>query len=463
MANKKSSEVGWCKDEFADAELGDKRLNIRLVKLAQQLSNQPLSSINQACQDWADTKAAYRFFDNPRLGAAEILSPHQERTKERMLAHQTVLAVQDTTDLDYSAHPKTAGLGPIGNHQENALGLLLHTTLIFTTEGLPLGVLSQQTWSRPQQAGQQEYEHKRIAIADKESNKWLKALEETEHIAPESVGMVTVGDREADLYEFLLRAEQLQADYLIRAANNRRLKDEAICLWEKLSKKRVAGEIEVDVSATDKQPSRRARLKVRYAKVELKPPQRLKRLRIEGWKSVWLWAVLVKEVCAAKGVEPLEWMLLTNVAVNSFEQAVERVSWYRVRFHIEMYHKVLKSGCRVEAARLMNVERIKKYVALMGIVAWRLFWMTFMNREKPEEACTRILAEHEWKALYCRIHRENELPKEVPTVREAVRWIAKLGGFLGRKGDEEPGITTIWRGWQRLTDIAEDWLIFHTG
>jgi hypothetical protein len=463
MDNKKSSEIGWCKLEFADANLGDKRLNIRLLKLAQQLSNQPLSSINQACEDWAATKAAYRFFDNQTVEAAEILSPHQKRTQERMLAHKIVLAVQDTTELDYTLHPKTEGLGPIGNHNKDSLGLLLHTSLIFSVEQLPLGILSQQIWSRPEQSRQQEYEHKRVPIADKESNKWLKAIEETQQKTPPGVEVITVGDREADLYEFLLRAEQLQAKYVIRATHDRRLKDEAICLWEKLSKKRVRGEIEVEVSATDKQKSRTARLKVRYAKIKLKPPQRLKSLRIEGWKPVELWAVFVKEVNPPKAVEPLEWMLLTDVEVGSFEQAVERVSWYTVRFHIEMYHKVLKSGCKVEAARFGNGERIKRYVALMSIVAWRLFWMTFLNRERPDEACTTMLAEHEWKALYCRIQRKNELPKEVPTVREAVRWIAKLGGFLGRKGDEEPGITTIWRGWQRLTDIAEDWLIFHTG
>jgi hypothetical protein len=451
-------EVSWSEEEFSNANFGDKRLKKRLVKIAAESLKQPLATINQASEDWAGAKAAYRFFDNEKVTEQEVLFSHQEQTIERMRSYEIVLSVQDTTEADYSHHPSTIGLGPIGNHGKDALGLLLHTSLVFTEEGLPLGVLAQDIWARAEESRKTEKRH--TPIEEKESYKWIKGLEQTVGRSPEGVRVVTMGDRESDVFEFLLRAEQLGAEYVIRAAQNRCLDEEARKLWEALESQEVAAEIEIEVAAQANKSKRRAILEVRFAAVTIKPPQRLKELRIEGWKPLCLWAVLVKEKNPAPSVEPIEWMLLTNVEVTNFEDAVQRVKWYQVRFSIEVYHKVLKSGCKVEDARLGTVERLKKHLALMSVVAWRLFWMTFLNRVSSESACTMFLAEHEWKALYCRIHKSKKLPEKVPTVREAVRWIAKLGGFLGRTGDKEPGVTTVWRGWKRLTDIAEDWLIF---
>ena len=461
MAEKEEVEIDWSEEEFEGARFSDKRLKTRLVKIAKQFSKQPLSSINQAGEDWADSKGAYRFFDNSKVGEEAVLSPHISRTQERMRAHKIVLAAQDTTELDYSTHSAREGLGPIGNHEGRAKGLMMHTTVAFTEEGLPLGVLTQDVWARALEP--REEEKKRVRIEEKESYKWLKALEKTVAATVEGVRVITLGDRESDVYEFLLRAEQLDAEYVIRAAQDRRLETETALLWEKMSKQRVAGRIEIEVAAQPKQPKRVAKAEVRFASVTIKPPQRLKELRIQGWKEVRVWVVWVTEVNPPLGVEPVEWMLLTNVCVNSFEEAIERIDWYGVRFSIEVYHKVLKSGCQVESARLMKAERLKKHLALMCVIAWRLFWMTFLNRTDPEAACTMILTGHEWKALYCRVHKSQKLPDKVPSVREAVRWIASLGGFLGRKGDQEPGVTTVWRGWQRLTDITEDWVSFCTG
>lgn len=453
-------EVDWSEKEFGVATLGDKRLDVRLVKLAGQFSKQPLSSINQGCEDWADAKAAYRFYDNRKVSEEAVLSPPLVRTPERMKAYQLVLAAQDTTELDYSHHPATTGLGPIGNHEGKAQGLMLHTSFAFSLEGLPLGILSQDVWSREFAARAED--KKQVSIYEKESGKWLKALEAVVKATPKEVAVVQLADRDADVYEFLLRCEQLAARYVIRAAQDRKLDTETTLLWESLSHEKVAGVIEIEVSARANQPQRDVEASVRVARVVIKPPQRLKELSIEGWKAVAVWAVWVKERNPPEGVEPIEWMLLTNVEVNNFADAVERIKWHGIRFSIEVYHKVLKSGCKVEAARLATAERLKKHLAVLCVVAWRLFWMTFLNRTNPEADCTVLLAEHEWKALYCRINKSKKLPEKVPTVREVVRWIARLGGFFGRTGDKEPGVTTVWRGWQRLTDIAEDWLIFNT-
>ncbi len=451
-------EVSWSEAEFSEAKFGDKRLNKRLVKIAAGSLKQPLATINQASEDWADAKAAYRFFDNRKVTSEEVLSPHRLRTSERMRGYQLVLSVQDTTEIDYSHHPSTVGLGPIGNHGKDAQGLLLHTSLVFTVEGLPLGVLQQEIWARAVESRETAKRH--VPIEEKESYKWIRGLERVVERSPENVTVVTMGDREADVFEFLLRAEQLNASYVIRAAQDRRLAEETTKLWAQLESHARAGEIELEIPARANQAKRTAILEVRFANVTIKPPQRLKELRSEGWKPLCVWAVLVSERNPPAGVEPIEWMLLTNVVVTNFGEAIERVKWYQVRFSIEVYHKVLKSGCKVEAARFGTAERLKKHLALMSVVAWRLFWMTLLNRVSPETDCTAVLTEHEWQALYCRIDKRKQLPEKVPTVREAVRWIAKLGGFLGRTGDKEPGVTTVWRGWQRLTDIAEDWLIF---
>jgi len=178
-------------------------------------------------------------------------------------------------------------------------------------------------------------------------------------------------------------------------------------------------------------------------------------------KPLKLYAVWVKEIDPPADVDPLEWMLLTNVPVTTLADAIERIEWYGQRWHIEVYHKVLKSGCTVEDCRLQTADRLQRYLTLFGVVAWRVYWITHLNRHQPEAPCTLVLTTHEWEALYCTIHHTTKLPKQLPTVRQVVRWIGQLGGFLGRKQDGEPGVTVIWRGWQRLSDIAATWLLLH--
>jgi Transposase Tn5 dimerisation domain len=363
------------------------------------------------------------------------------------------------TEYDYSAHPNTKGLGQIGNARGK--GLIMHSTLVVTTQGLPLGLLTQQIWARKKKVKRKN--SKQRPIKDKESYKWISALEQTVARRPAAVEIVTLCDREADVYEFLLRAEQLSTGYVVRAYWNRALlEDEEIRLWESVAKSPVAGELDIEVAAKKDEPARIAKVAVRFCQVEIKPPYRSKKMQMPGWKPISVWAVYVKEIDAPKEVTPLEWMLLTNVAVHNFDQAVERIAWYCQRWSIELYHKVIKSGCRVEACLLETAERLERYLALMCVVAWRLFWLTHINRHNPDASCTTILAPHEWQSLYCKINKTTQLPPNPPTVRQAVRWIAKLGGFLARKNDGEPGITVIWRGWHRLNDIAATWLLFNS-
>jgi len=450
----------WAALEFADVELHDARLNRRCQELAVALGQQPTAYINQACEDWAATKAAYRFFDNTqKVTPAGINAPHQQRTVARMSQHPLVLAVQDTTFFNYSHHPQTEGLGEIGNKKQQQRGFGLHSTLAVTPTGLPLGTLTQQFFTRPiGEPAHTPAELQRLPIEEKESYRWLAAFEQTLVLAPVGVEVVTVCDREADLYEMFVLAEDKQASLVIRASADRVLAETDVRkLWAKVERQPLAGQATLQTPGTQQRSSRPATVSVRFCPVKLRPPWRPHQKKLP---LVTLTAILVREENPPPEIdEPIEWLLLTNTSVQNFEDALRVVGWYGCRWHIELYHKILKSGCTVEDCRLEKAERLQNYIALMSVVAWRLHWLTYINRTDPDLPCTTILTAIEWQALYRRIHRTPSLPATPPTVRQAVRWIAQLGGFLGRKRDGEPGITLIWRGWQRLQDMADTWYL----
>ena len=452
-----SSEYQWCLDEFASVELQDARLNGRCGELAVQLAMQPNGPINQACEDWADSKAAYRFFDNDKVTPARIRAPHHRRTVERMMQHKRVLAVQDTSFLNYTHHPKTEGLGAIGTKSQKQRGLGMHSTLAVTTEGMPLGLLTQTFFTRPEdEPSHRPQECRKLPIERKESYRWLQAFEQTLALAPPGVEVITVCDREADIYEMFALAQEREAPLLVRASSDRALLDDEVRkLWPKVAAQPVTGYLTVGILGNDKRQARQATVSVRFTSVTLRPPW-----RPNGWKlpPVTLNAILVREENPSPDIdEPIEWLLLTNTPVASFDEAQQVIDWYCCRWQIEVFHKVLKSGCRVETCRLQTTDRLYNFIALMSIIAWRLHWMTYINRCQPDLPCTAVLTTIEWEALYMRIHKSTRLPATVPTVHQAVRWIAQLGCFLGRKSDGEPGVTTLWRGWQRLQDIASTW------
>jgi len=455
--NQQSADYQWCIDEFATVELKDARLNRRCSELAVQLAMQPNGPINQACEDWADTKAAYRFFDNGKVTPERIRAPHHQRTVQRMKQHQRVLAAQDTSFLNFTHHPKTTGVGEIGNKTQKQSGFGMHSTLAMTTEGMPLGLLTQAFFIRPEgEPSRRPEELRLLPIEEKESYRWLQAFEQTLALAPAGVEVITVCDREADIYEMFVFAQEREASLLVRASSNRALLDEEVGkLWPSVEQQPIAGLLTVHIPGNNKRKARTATVSVRFTSVTLKPPWRPNGLKLP---SVPLNAILVREENPPADVdEPIEWLLLTNTPVTSFDEAHQVIQWYGCRWQIEVFHKVLKSGCRVEECRLQTADRLFNFVALMSVIAWRLHWMTYINRCQPDLPCTTVLTTIEWEALYMRIHKSTTLPDTVPTVHQAIRWIAQLGGFLGRKSDGEPGVTTLWRGWQRLQDLAATW------
>lgn len=445
----------WVEEEFGSVTFYDERLKHRLYILTRDFFAQPGALVPQACNgSVARTKGAYRFFENQRVDMQTLLKPHIESTLERIKGHQVVLAVQDTTILNYTAHPTTEGLGPINNESDNAVGLILHDTMAFTEDGTPLGLLDVQCWARdPEEAGKRERRHE-LPIEDKESLKWLKsyrAVNEVQKLCSDTI-LVSVGDREADIYELFYEATQGNdgAQLLVRAERTRNRKVEQTHLWEKMAGEVVKGIQEVSIPRKGSRPARMAKLEIRFAPVRLEPPKRKKHLT-----AVEIWAVYARETDYSSEVKsPLEWMLLTTVEVSTFKDALERLKWYALRWGIEVYHRTLKSGCRIEDRRLNNAYRLESCLAIDMVVAWRVYFLTKQGRETPDIPCDVFLKEEEWKVLYSFVNNTYSLPEEPPTLRQAVRMIASLGGFLGRKSDGEPGTTTLWRGLQRLDDMV---------
>jgi Transposase DNA-binding/Transposase Tn5 dimerisation domain len=453
-----ASELSWAETEFASVALNDVRLNRRCQIIAEAFAQHPTMPINQACEDWADTKAAYHFMANRKVSPAKILAPHGQRTVARLKAHPLILAVQDTTFFNYTAHPQIEGLGEIGKKDQHQRGFGMHTTLALTPEGLPLGVLNQAFFTRPigEPAHTPQEAHK-LPVEDKESYRWLEALEHTLACLPEGVQAVTICDREGDIYELFALADHRQAGLLVRAKIDRCLAEKPFQhLWDKVEHRRRVGELTVEITGNQKRPSRQATVSLRFCSVTLKPPARP--ADQPKLPPLTLTAILVcEEHPPADLEEPIEWLLLTNTPVATLADVERVVGWYCCRWQIENFHKVLKSGCTVEACRLQTADRLQNYIAVMSVVAWRLHWLTYLNRLAPTQPCTVVLAPPEWQALYLHIHKTTAFPKKPPTVHQVVRWIAQLGGFLGRKADGEPGITVLWRGWQRLQDLAATW------
>ena len=431
----------WAMEEFAGVNLGDARLNQRLVKLATRFADKPTASIPGACGDWSETQAAYRFFEQSsdqkrKLGWEAILAPHVASTEARMRQHPVVLCLQDTTELDFNGQ-EAAGLGPLSYEAQR--GLYLHPTYVVTPEREPLGVTDAWMWAREAK----DANGQRPGIL--ESQRWIEGYE---RIAETALGMpdtrlVYVADREADILELMQRAHALNtpADWLIRSKHNRCLPGGK--LWSKVLAALPLGEIEFTLLARRGVPARQVRQQVWAQVIEL-PDGRGGLLTVT--------CLIAKEINAPTGCKPVEWRLLTNRAVNHFEAAIELIDWYRCRWEIETFFHVLKNGCRVEALQLGSVAKLELALAVYLVVSWRLARLVKLGRTHPDLEVSLLFTEAEWKGAY--ILAKKQIPKTMPTIRDVIRQIAMLGGFLARKCDGEPGVKSLWLGMQRLRDFV---------
>jgi len=437
--------------ELRHADLGDTRRNQRLMQLVSDLASKPSQSVPQACATWSATKAAYRLWDNPQVSAQAIRQAHYASTLERVNAQRLILAIQDTTELNYTSHSATTGVGHLDN--KHCRGLKVHSVLAVSASGVPLGLLHQKVWARDlEQLGQSTTRRQR-PTDQKESQRWLDGL--TASTQQVNTQVVMVADREADIYELFALPRPETVHLLIRSCHNRKLDAQAGYLLETVAGGRVQGTWTVTLKVNPQRPERQATLSLRYLPVCIEPPRHA--LKRSTKSPIALWVLSALEENPPVGQSPVHWLLLSSQPIETVGHAQQMVQWYQQRWLIERYHYVLKSGCGVEQLQLETAERLEKALATYCIVAWRLLWLTYAARQEPLSDCVGILQTHEWEALYCTIHKTAIPPAQPPPLEQVVRWLAQLGGFLGRKGDGAPGVKVLWRGLMRLTDLAELW------
>lgn len=446
----------WALDEFGAAELGDARRTARLVALARQLAKSPHCSFPQSLSK-AQLKAAYRFFDNEEVDTDGILAAHIDQTLARLNQSRVVLAIQDTTEYNLSHLPATEGLGYTSD--KHVRGFLMHSMLALTPEGLPLGVLGMKTWTRaPEQFGKKRL-RKTLPVDEKESVKWIEGLTHMSALksrCPETT-IVGVCDRESDVYDLFVTPRSTGVEWLIRAAWNRRVEHAEKYLWDMMKSVPLLGTTSLRLPGRGQVAERTATMEIRCAPVTIRKPSHCK---ITGYTEADVYAIWAIETTAPDDCDPVEWMLLTSVPTHSIEDALERLSWYARRWTIETWHRVLKSGCQIEARQFGDVERFMRATALFAVIAWRILYATLLGRLDAEVSCEVLLQRFEWQALYCRTHATTKLPKKPPKLGEAILWIAKLGGYLGRAHDRPPGTTVMWRGFLALHESSQMFLIF---
>lgn len=470
--------AAWVVDEMRTADLKDKRLNDRLARVLSQLGERPTASIPAACGGHAEMTAAYRLFDNQKATFASILQPHADATRQRVSQQPVAVVAQDTTEVDVTRpEQQVAGAGPLDGATRR--GALLHPLHAFTPDGTPLGTLHATAWVRDEEVGcasMSRAQRAALPIEDKESHRWVEMLRRARQEASHcpSTQLICVGDSEADIYELLVEgtAEPQAVDWIVRACQNRALRwENEQEIGEKHLREQVLSQPVLFTHAIQvrgrqakvacetrgrRQPrkSREAEVEVRAARVRLRPPPRADRKLPE----VEVNAVLVREGKPPQGEEPVEWMLLTGLPVDEVEQVRQVIQYYCVRWMIEIFFRVLKSGCRVEERRFEHIDRLLACVAVYLIVAWRTLYVCRLGRGCPDLSCEAVFDPAEWKSVWKVIHRTTP-PGTPPRLGDMVRWVAQLGGYVHRPRSD-PGPQTIWIGIQRMHDFALCWQLF---
>ena len=443
----------WAQQNFGECQLGDKRRTNRLVRLAGQVANNPSASLPNQTATWSDLKAAYNFFDRDEVTFEAIAGPHWELTKQRRSGRYLVIG--DTTEINFGKDRDLADVSPVGKNGTGK-GFLLHNALLVGADtGEIVGVAGQKIHHR-KRAPRKENRLKRLQ-RNRESEIWGDVVDQIGP-PPDGVQWIQVFDRGGDNFEVYCHLLLQQSDWVIRCAQMRRYiltgeNDEQTTLADHLLSLTLLGTYELEVRARPKQSARRAMLEVRVGKLKMPPPRE---------KSPWLkkldaapipmHVVHVQEVNAPEGTKPISWVLLTSLPVSTFTDAWKIIEYYEMRWLIEEYHKALKTGCRVTHRQLKSSGRLEAMVGLMSVVALRLLQLKSLARTSPDIPAQRVVPSV-WlqmlKAVSPKINRVHDI-----TVRQFYREVAKLGGFLARKGDGEPGWITTWRGWEKLNTLV---------
>jgi hypothetical protein len=445
----------WVDRELEGGEFPDRRLKTRLGKLLGDLGRRVGATVPMACQDWAATKTAYRFFSNRRVDEGLILAGHLAATKSRFaLTSGPTLILHDTTEFSFRREsPEVIGQISIikGRHASHTVcGVLMHSSLVLTREGVPLGLAAVKFWTRKKFKGTNSLKRSvnptRIPVEQKESYRWLENMTLSTQLLVEPSRCVHIGDRESDIFELFCAALEASTHFLVRTCVNRLAGEGGTTISKEMEGEPVRGDHEVEVRDDNGRAST-ARVRLRFRRMTVHPPIG----KQKSYPALSLTVIHAHEDGTPEGREPIRWNLLTNRPVEDLPSAIEKLDWYAQRWKIETFHKVLKSGCRAEASRLRTAERLTNLLAVLCIVGWRVFWLTMVNRATPEAPAGTALTKTEIDILD-RMAANAEPPTR-PTVSHYLLAIAKLGAYLAREKDPPPGNMVVCRGLSRLMDI----------
>jgi transposase-like protein/transposase Tn5 family protein len=456
--------TSWIDGEIAACQFADVRLGKRLHCLLEQISDAVGESVPMACQDWANTKAAYRFFSNERVNEADILAGHFQATKDRFIATQgPILVLHDTTEFSFRREsPDKIGItyrvtgvrdkeGRLRLH--TVCGILMHSSLALTTEGLPLGLAAIKFWNRKKFKGTAALKKKinptRVPIEHKESIRWLQNLRQSTATLGDPGRCVHIGDRESDIYELFCTAKEIGTHFLVRTCVDRLAGDGKHTVAADMAKAEIKGRYRVEVRDANGNPDIAA-LDIKFERLHLLPPIG----KQKQYPPLDLTVVHAKErgKPKKKNRKLIDWKLITDLPVRSLKDAKEKLQWYALRWKIEMFHKVLKSGCKAEESKLRTAERLVNLISVFCIVSWRIFWMTMLNRTNPNAPPTLALTDTEIRLLDHLVSDKSE-PKSHKSISRYIIKVARLGGYLARANDPAPGNLVMWRGLSRLSDI----------
>jgi hypothetical protein len=462
-------------DEFTEADLGDRRRSRRLGIVAAALAKSPAASISAACGGWSETMAAYRLLNCDDFSPDALIAPHRQATAQRCAGYACVAVSQDTTEFDFSHMKEIEGLGPL--NEETRRGFFMHSLYAVSEQGLPLGLLDAAIMLRDDETFRSAATRKQRPIEEKESFRWVEGYLKTLELArrlPECE-VFSISDREGDIFEVYQAWQEAgdgpRAEWIIRANQDRALVNvvdgDASRLFAALATAPALGEIQFDVRArkgTKKvkgnrvathRSARTVHQVIRAMKITPRPPER------KGGKleEVTFWAIVAEETDPPAGEEPIRWLLFTSKEVTTLEDARRILNLYMRRWDIEVFHRVLKTGCRVERIQLKTGQALIHAIMIYSVIAWRILYLTHLGRQCPDLPCSCMFEEAEWKSACAVVKRSKEAGE--PSLSEFIGIVGKLGGHLGRKSDGAPGPQSIWQGLTRVRDFACAWHAFH--
>jgi hypothetical protein len=453
----------WTQGEIDESAFKDPRLGRRLGELLKRIGDGMGKSIPYACQDWANTKAAYRFLANGRVDEGDILSGHFAATRARCDATGgPILLIQDTTEFSYQrANVSAIGLtksvnsgrderGRVRHH--TVCGMLMHSSLAVTTRGLPLGLTAVKFWTRKKFKGTKELKRKinptRVPIETKESVRWLDNLRQSIERLGQPERFIHVGDRESDIYELYCLTRDLGSHFLVRTCVDRLAGNGGHTVADEMEETRVKGLHHIEVRNEEGEVTKVA-LEIKFRRIVVLPPVG----KQKHYPALELAVVHATERGAPKRRKPIEWKLITDLPVRGRAEAIEKIDWYAMRWKIEMFHKILKSGCKAEESKLRTAERLANLMAVFCILSWRVLWLTMLARTTPEAPPSVALTDSEIVLLDHLVSDAGNRRSNPGTLSFYLTKLARLGGYLARASDPPPGSIIVWRGLSRLTDI----------